>query len=417
MQMTKAVRPEYADQFRCIGPTCEDSCCAGWQVDIDKATYEKYEAVSPGPLRVLMDSNVVPVSDSTAGENPNAFARIKLLPSLECPFHTAERLCQIHAELGEEYLSHTCSTYPRRTLTIDSLIDKTLTFSCPEACRLILLNPDLFAPSGAAAHYMSWDDAKSDPSLVSYFWPIREFVIGLMRNRTYPLWQRMFLLGTFSRRLQAAARGEIKDGFSTMLKGFSSAVATGSLRAAIETLPADLTLQLGMVLELVKLRSSKALQSPRLFECFDAFSRGIGHGPQATLQNMSVEYGVAYERYFAPFFAEHPHILENYLINMIFRRLTPFSFPSNGKLLDPTATPEPAREFALLATDFALIKGLLIGVAGGHKEAFSVEHVVQTIQSASKHFEHNSQFVTAAHQILVDKKLDNAHGLTMLLRN
>jgi lysine-N-methylase len=238
-----------------------------------------------------------------------------------------------------------------------------------------------------------------------------------MRNRTYPLWQRMFLLGTFSRRLQAAARGEIKDGFSTMLKGFSSAVATGSLRAAIETLPADLTLQLGMVLELVKLRSSKALQSPRLFECFDAFSRGIGHGPQATLQNMSVEYGVAYERYFAPFFAEHPHILENYLINMIFRRLTPFSFPSNGKLLDPTATPEPAREFALLATDFALIKGLLIGVAGGHKEAFSVEHVVQTIQSASKHFEHNSQFVTAAHQILVDKKLDNAHGLTMLLRN
>jgi lysine-N-methylase len=417
MQMTKAVRPEYADRFRCIGPTCEDSCCAGWQVDIDNATYEKYRAVSPGPLRVLMDANVLPVSESTASENPNAFARIKLLPSLECPFHTAERLCQIQAELGEEYLSHTCATYPRRTLTIDSLVDKTLTFSCPEACRLILLNPDLFASSGAPVHYMNWDDAKNDPSLVSYFWPIREFVVGLIRNRDYPLWQRMFLLGTFSRRLQAVARGEIKDGFSAMLKGFSAAVATGSLRASIETLPADLALQLGMVLELVKLRSSKALLAPRLFECFDAFSRGIGHGPQATLQNMSVEYGAAYERYFAPFFALHPHILENYLINMVFRRLTPFSVPADGKLLDRAATPEPAREFALIATDFALIKGLLIGVAGGHKEAFSVEHVVQTIQSASKHFEHNYKFVADAHQILVNKKLDNAHGLTMLLRN
>jgi lysine-N-methylase len=386
-------------------------------VDIDKATYRKYQSVSPGPLRVLMDANIAPVSEDTHGEASSAFARIKLLPSLECPFHTAERLCQIQAELGEQYLSHTCATYPRRTFTIDKLVDNTLTFSCPEACRLVLLNPDLLDSGGAAAHFIDWDDSKDDPSLVSYFWPIREFVIALIRNRDYPLWQRMFLLGTFSRRLEAVVRGEIKGGFSAMLKGFSAAVATGSLRASIETLPADLTLQLGMVLELVKLRSSQTLLSPRLFECLDVFSRGIGHGPEATLRNMSVEYGAAYDRYFAPFFTGHPHILENYLINTIYRRLFPFSVPTSGKLLDRAVTPEPAKEFALLATDFALIKGLLIGVAGGHKEAFSVEHVVQTIQSASKHFEHNQEFVAKAHQILVDTKLDNAHGLTMLLRN
>ncbi len=254
-------------------------------------------------------------------------------------------------------------------------------------------------------------------SLVSYFWPIREFAIGLIRNRNYSLWQRMFLLGTFSRRLEAVARGEIKGGFSAMLKGFSAAVALGSLRASIETIPADLTLQLGMVLELVKLRSNYALQTPRLFECIDVFCRGIGYGPESALENLSAEYGKAYERYFAPFFAEHPHILENYLINTMFRMLFPFVVEDGAKLLDRRATPEPAREFAFLATDFALIKGLLIGVAGGHKEAFSTEHVVQTIQSASKHFEHNHEVVVKAHQILVEKKLDNAHGLTMLLRN
>ena len=417
MQKTKTVRPEYADGFRCIGPACEDSCCAGWQVAIDKATYEKYQSVSPGPLRVLIDAKIARVSEDKGSENPSGFARIELLPSLECPFHTADRLCQIQVELGEEYLSHTCATYPRRTLTIDNLIDKTLTFSCPEACRLVLLNPDLFDPVGSAAHYINWDDSKDDPSLVSYFWPIREFVIGLIRNRDYPLWQRMFLLGTFSRRLEAVARAEIKGGFPAMLKGFTAAVASGSLRASIETIPADLTLQLGMVLEMVKLRFQNALQAPRLFECFDAFSKGIGNGPGATLQSMSIEYGAAYDHYFAPFFVKHPHILENYLINMIFRRLSPFGVPTNGKLLDRAATPEPAKEFALLATDFALIKGLLIGVAGAYKEAFSVEHVVHTIQSASKHFEHNHEVLARAHQILVDKKLDNAHGLTMLLRN
>jgi lysine-N-methylase len=223
----------------------------------------------------------------------------------------------------------------------------------------------------------------------------------------------MFLLGTFSRRLEAAVRGEIKGGFSAILEGFSAAVGSASLRGSIETISADLTLQLGMVMELVRMRENYARQAPRLVECIDAFARGVGEGPGATLVSMSTEYGIAYERYFAPFFEKHPYILENYLINMILRRL----FPFGAKLFEPEATLEPAKEYALLATDFALIKGLLIGVAGAHKEAFSTEHVVQTVQAAFKHFEHNSEYLVRAHQVLVDKNLNDARGLTMLLRN
>jgi lysine-N-methylase len=334
-------------------------------------------------------------------------------PSRACPFHNEEKLCQIQVELGDKYLSETCANYPRQSFLVDKFIDKTLTLSCPEACRLVLLNPDLLVSDGTNVHHISRDDSKSESDLVHYFWRIREFVIGLIRNRVNPLWQRMFLLGTFSRRLEAIVRGEVKGGLPAMLSGFSAAVASESLRPSIETIPADLTLQLGMVLELVKLRSSYALQAPRFVECIDVFARGVGYGPESTLQTMSAEYGAAYERYFEPFFEEHPYILENYLINMVFRRL----FPFGEKLFDRKATPEPAKEFALLATDFASIKGLLIGVAGGHKEAFSTEHVVQTVQTACKHFEHNAEFLRKAHQILVDVKLDNAHGLTMLLCN
>ena len=85
--------------------------------------------------------------------------------------------------------------------------------------------------------------------------------------------------------------------------------------------------------------------------------------------------------------------------------------------LDAAPACHPSYAFALLATDFALIKGMLIGVAGGRKESFSSEHVVQTVQSITKHFEHNSEFVARSHQVLVDRKLDNANGLTLLLRN
>jgi lysine-N-methylase len=225
------------------------------------------------------------------------------------------------------------------------------------------------------------------------------------------------LLGIFSRRLEAIRRGEIKGGFPSMLKGFSAAITLGSLRSSIETLPADLNLQLGMVLELVKLRYNKACGSHRFVECINHFSVGIGYSPEATLEDMSAQYGTAYNRYFEPFFAKHPYILENYLINGIFRKLFPFGMHMGERRFDRSVTFGPAKEFALLATDFALIKGLLIGVAGAHKELFSTEHVVQTVQSVSKYFEHNSEFVTKAHQILVDNHLDNANGLTLLLRN
>ena len=78
---------------------------------------------------------------------------------------------------------------------------------------------------------------------------------------------------------------------------------------------------------------------------------------------------------------------------------------------------QPARAFALLAIQFALIKGPLIGVAGARRQEFCTTDVVHTVQTASKHFEHYKQFLPGAYALLAAKGLDNARGLTMLLGN
>lgn len=283
MRKTKLVRPEYSEKFRCIGSACEDTCCVGWRVDIDQATYEKYQTIPAGPLRTLIDANVVRVPENSNGPKLLGFAQISMPPSMRCPLHNADRLCQIQVEHGAEYLSRTCSTFPRSAAVIDKFEEKSLTLSCPEAARLVLLNPDLLAPVSKVVHHVTWDDyARGTIALRNYFWPIREFSIELLRNRTYPLWQRMFLLGTFSRRMEAVVRDEAGRGFPAMLKDFSAAVASGSLRETIETIPADLALQLGMVLELVKLRSKGASVSPRLVESLNLFVRGVGYGTATT---------------------------------------------------------------------------------------------------------------------------------------
>lgn len=411
MRQSKLIRPDFSERFRCIGSACEDTCCEGWAVPIDQPAFEKYQAVPAGPLRILLDENIVLTPDSL---HPLHYARFRMLPSFQCPMLTEERLCRIHAELGEEFLCRTCATYPRIVSSIDNLEEKALSLSCPEAARLVLLDPELMTPKAGHEYQITWDDSPhGERTLLPFFWPIREFVFTLIRDRAYPLWQRLFLLGSFCRRLDAVARGEADRGVADVLRDFPAAVAAGKLRAAMETIPADLPMQLDMVLRLAGLARERALIGARFEECIDAFKRGIGFSAEATMDDLIAGYAQACNDHFAPFFVAQPHILENYLANAIFRRQFPFGM-KDGKL---APEPEVLREFALLATQFALIKGLLIGVAGCHKEQFSAAHVIHTVQAASKHFEHHPQFLDQVQELLVKTGRDNPQALTMLLRN
>lgn len=37
--------PEYYVSFKCIADKCKDSCCVGWEIDVDEVTREKYKAL------------------------------------------------------------------------------------------------------------------------------------------------------------------------------------------------------------------------------------------------------------------------------------------------------------------------------------------------------------------------------------
>ena len=115
-----------------------------------------------------------------------------------------------------------------------------------------------------------WDDKPgSHATPISYFWPIREFTVALLQNRSYELWQRLFLLGTFSRRLETVFQAGAQGNFSAMETGFSQAIAQGALRESMASMPVNNALQLDMVLGLAKQRLGAADISPRLADCFN----------------------------------------------------------------------------------------------------------------------------------------------------
>ena len=104
--------------------------------------------------------------------------------------------------------------------------------------------------------------------------------------------------------------------------------------------------------------------------------------------------------------AEHEYILENYLVNYVFKNLFPLS--GEKRIFD---------NYVMLIVHYAMIKLLLIGMAGYHKENFSVDHVLKLIQSFAKTIEHNNAYLKNVSDLLRANKFNTMPYMAILIKN
>jgi hypothetical protein len=124
--------PDYYKKFHCIGGVCKDSCCAGWEVDIDDDTAEMYKNV-PLPIGDRLREKLI---------GDRGHYRFKLCPDKRCPFLNSDQLCDIILAMGQGGLSVTCTEYPRYTIETPFYQLTDLTLSCPEASRIFFSTED-----------------------------------------------------------------------------------------------------------------------------------------------------------------------------------------------------------------------------------------------------------------------------------
>lgn len=70
--MNDVVYPDYYGKFKCIADRCTDSCCIGWEIDIDRESAERYNQCG-GALGRRLSENIALSEDGTCsfilGEN------------------------------------------------------------------------------------------------------------------------------------------------------------------------------------------------------------------------------------------------------------------------------------------------------------------------------------------------------------
>ena len=188
--------PDFYDHFLCIGDSCKDCCCIGWELDIDDDTFEYYKSV-PGPfgdrLRGCMSaarkvSPDAPGDDSLFGDDGGStMYRLKI--DGRCPFLNSKNLCDIVLNLGPQALCQICSEYPRYSFEFDGAVEKSLTISCEEAGRLMFLSDVPIGFVETEADYFASDDP--DEEIFRTISLIRSASIRILENRRIDLADRI----------------------------------------------------------------------------------------------------------------------------------------------------------------------------------------------------------------------------------
>ncbi len=129
--------PSYYNKFECLGSECVETCCQGWNIDVDYNCHLKLNDLSR-----KYDDNIEKFL--TKGKNPthDKFSYINMKKDGFCPFLDKDKLCGIQKKYGETFIPETCKNFPRRTVDFDTVQVKTLSLGCPEAARLCLTQKD-----------------------------------------------------------------------------------------------------------------------------------------------------------------------------------------------------------------------------------------------------------------------------------
>ncbi len=132
----KTFVPSYFKKFKCIASKCPDTCCAGWEADLDEDIIKKYKSVG-GELGERIRMSLA--KDETGCD---FFA---LCENGRCPFLNSCNLCDIQAAHGEEHLSKTCAMFPRFYDDFGKVREMGIGFGCPEAARIMLADDEPFS--------------------------------------------------------------------------------------------------------------------------------------------------------------------------------------------------------------------------------------------------------------------------------
>ena len=198
--------PDYYKEFTCIADKCEDTCCAGWQIVIDKNSLAKYKKI-PGDFGKNLRKKINWFSGTFRQDKER-----------RCAFLNDNNLCDLYLHEGEKGFCRTCRLYPRHIEEFEGVREISLSISCPEVARILLNRKEtvkyLTCEKDGEEEYDEFD-----PFLFSMLEDARKEILSILQKREIPLGIRTVLVLGMANDIQGRInRQEMFDCFSVIEK-------------------------------------------------------------------------------------------------------------------------------------------------------------------------------------------------------
>lgn len=403
---------DYFDEFACIGSDCEDTCCIGVEVEIDRDTYVRLKNIDDEKLKKIIKCHVYENEQYTY-ENLD-FAKVKLTKDRYCPFLNGKKLCMLQTTLGEEYLSNTCYSFPRYINLIDGVYESTMALSCPEAARTVLLKKDgiIFDVTsneprrGKIVSVIDTDDDVNKDAVMSKLTELRDFAIWVMQRREFNIWERLLMLGYFHEDLEICIKKGNIHKIGKLIDSYRLKIKRRELTNLIEKTINIPSMQITLLMEYIeRLIAATEIENERFAKATREVEKALAFNMDIEMRKRQEIFMTSVGKHYEPLMDEHEYILENYFVNHMFKNLYPFSEPGT-----------PFDSYMMVVIRYALIKVYLVGI-GASRGKLTCNMVIDFIQMFVKTAEQHKTYLMDLADFMRDSGFDNMEYMNILLKS
>lgn len=404
-KITQIKQFKYLETFKCIGSLCEDTCCVGWDVDIDQGTYAYYQSLADDPLSRKIKSKVRP--NLTCGDKAIDFASVILSNNKHCPFLDHDKLCEIQRAYGELALSNVCTNFPRFYNQVDHVLEITGTFSCPEISRMALSDPQMMVETVTPitqkelkarrmifSKRLDTSECQKSHPAIQHLQLIRE---GIETVLALPISIEKSLewIGEYVEGIQTLTDHNQLSTFNayheSFLKSIEDSIKTDKQHPLESNIPGMQGITL-LDFYFQKLKVGSEVTDPRFIKIAEHACLGMGKKKGVSVKKYAPQFIEIYNRTTVKLLEVHRDLLKNDMRHYLFKNI----FPFNG-------TQNLNEAYRLLVIRYAQLVWLITGMNGNlnGEQQLSQEQLIHLIQSYTKTIEHHKTYLDSVHEHLI----------------
>lgn len=346
--------------FTCLGDRCEDTCCQGWGMQLNREHVAKYNAEAPELLDAV-----------TSGEAEHIMKRD---PATDYCVKFEGGWCGIQRQYGADFLGDACFFFPRITRAFGEQVLTGAALSCPEAARLMLLQDDGFGwvPRDAGRLPFSLKDYAPAAMPAADAFAVHDLFLREAGNEAYSAEMNMMRLSAIAQALEHQPPAQWMQA-----AGFYARMAEGRVPAAeaVATDPFNLAHALvGLV------GAATTGHRPRLQQTIDTLLDALGMQVQGVEVQLAPDAAQRFLRLLARWrqLPDLQPVMRRYLQAQM--SVACFPFAGLGHAL--------AERIAIIGVRFATVKLALMAEA--HKQGGMPDDasIVRVVQSLSRFLDH-----------------------------